>query len=127
MKHYEETLTNFMRRHYSDERLAMLLAHAEDGRLVYQSCCCFIGVATADHALQGKLDAGAAPKQSHYVKATELDGARAAEIAFFELTWPDGHSANKSGLATVTRLIRDEVARRDRVRVNEEVYAEVSK
>lgn len=37
---------------YTDEKLAALLAHAEDGKLAYDSCCCFIGVPNALHALR---------------------------------------------------------------------------
>lgn len=44
-------ITDFMAKYYTDERLAQLLAHAEDGKLVYNSCCCFIGIANADHTL----------------------------------------------------------------------------
>lgn len=48
----------FMRNHYTDERLAMLLAHARDGKLAYVTCCCFVGIPTADHALRtdGEMD-----------------------------------------------------------------------
>ncbi len=46
----------FMQVHYTDERLAQILAHAQDGRLAYTSCCCLIGARTAQHALQGKND-----------------------------------------------------------------------
>jgi len=47
-----EAIKQYMREYYDDEHLAMLLAHAEDGKLTYHSCCCFIGVSTADHALK---------------------------------------------------------------------------
>lgn len=36
---------------YSDEKLAALLAHAEDGKLSYWSCCCLEGIPAAAHAL----------------------------------------------------------------------------
>src|SRR4051812_49852972 len=39
---------------YTTERLAGYLAHAQDGKLFYTSCCCFIGGATAGHALRGR-------------------------------------------------------------------------
>ena len=40
---------------YPDDRLAALLAHAEDGKLAYHSCCCLVGAINADHALCGYL------------------------------------------------------------------------
>lgn len=51
----EEIISGFLRTAYTDERLAMLLAHAESERLAFFSCCCFAGVPTAKHALQGQM------------------------------------------------------------------------
>lgn len=47
----KQIIRSFMRSNYSDERLAMLLAHAQEGKLVFDSCCCFVGISTAQHAL----------------------------------------------------------------------------
>lgn len=47
-----ENIVKFLQTAYSDEKLAALLAHAQDGKLAYNSCCCFIGVPNAIHALQ---------------------------------------------------------------------------
>lgn len=107
----EQVLTNFMRQHYSDERLAMLLAHAEDGNLAFWSCCCFIGVATADHALRPAayktgIHPGAEP---HYRKAKELPGATEAERAFLEI-------GGSSGLSKLIPIIKAEIERRDHER-----------
>lgn len=43
----EEVLSDYMQRYYGDCALAALLCHAEDGRLAFMSCCCFIGVPLA--------------------------------------------------------------------------------
>ena len=56
VKCYKPTLRYYLQNAYTDERLAMLLAHAQSGRLAWYSCCCFVGVATADHALQGECE-----------------------------------------------------------------------
>ncbi len=40
---------------YTTERLTAYLAHAQDGKVFYSSCCCFIGGATADHALRSQI------------------------------------------------------------------------
>jgi hypothetical protein len=44
LRQWKQALRAFMQQHYTDERLAMLLAHAESGKLSFTSCCCFIGV-----------------------------------------------------------------------------------
>jgi hypothetical protein len=40
---------------YSDASLIALLGHAESGKLSYFSCCCFAGIPTARHPLQGEI------------------------------------------------------------------------
>ena len=52
----EEIISGFLQTAYTDERLAMLLAHAEDGKLSFFSCCCVAGIPTAEHALRGRTD-----------------------------------------------------------------------
>ena len=47
----KQVIRDFMRTHYTDERLAMLLAHAQNGQLAFNSCCCFVGVTSAQHKL----------------------------------------------------------------------------
>jgi hypothetical protein len=70
---------------YTTERLAAYLAHAQDGKVFYTSCCCFVGGATADHALQGRCDTN---DYTHYRAAKLLPGADRAEAAFFDLGRP---------------------------------------
>ena len=70
---------------YTTERLAAYLAHAQDGKVVYSSCCCFIGGATADHALR---DGSHRNDYNHYKEAKSLPGADRAEAAFFDLGRP---------------------------------------
>ena len=107
----EEICTQFMKDHYSDEKLAALLAHAEDGKLTYNSCCCLIGVLTADHPLRG---AGVSPHLSagmpHLMQARKLYGHE-AEIGFFGLGENNGERRAK-----LIPLIRAEIARRDALR-----------
>lgn len=70
--------------HYSDEKLAALLAHAQDGRLAFYSCCCLIGSATADHSLRSRTIhwRNTAKLEPHYVRAQELEGSEEAEWAY---------------------------------------------
>ncbi len=53
-KETKQIIRDFMKTNYSDERLAMLLAHAQSGKLAFNSCCCFVGVSTAQHALTSR-------------------------------------------------------------------------
>jgi hypothetical protein len=101
----KQAIRNFMQAHYTDERLAMLLAHAQEGKLLFASCCCFIGVATADHTLSTisnselfeamygdsypAYERNPLPFQRivrHYDKtAKSLPGALEAEMAYMKL------------------------------------------
>lgn len=81
IKTLKKHIRAFMRNHYTDERLAQLLCHARDGKLAYFSCCCFIGIATADHALEGNIG-GAYSESEHYLTAAHLDGALDADRSY---------------------------------------------
>jgi len=80
-----------------DSWLAALLAHAQDGKLGFYSCCCLIGSRTASHALRPAYAAGVAfvreyqnnPEFArfldHLCRARMLEGAGEAERAFGSL------------------------------------------
>ncbi len=101
----------FMRAHYTDERLAQLLAHAEDEKLSYTSCCCFIGIVTADHALRSDHRASMwdAGPQDHYRRAQKLDFERRAENAYQGLASLEGDPKRRRILIPI---IRAEMRRR---------------
>lgn len=80
----KRAIRQFLRTAYTEERLVWLLAHARSGKLTYQSCCCLIGAATADHPLQSKTDVNQ-PGAEHYHLARRFIGAREAEQAYWEL------------------------------------------
>jgi len=81
---------------YTTEGLTAYLAHAQDGKVFYSSCCCLIGGATADHALQGRCDTN---NYAHYQVAKTLAGADRAEAAFFDLGRPNyKHPLGADGL-----------------------------
>jgi hypothetical protein len=85
-KHYKCDIRAFLQT-YPADRLADLLAHAQDGKLSYRSCCCLIGVATADHPLRGRIEhiphfAGIAGIAQHYASAIKLPGAVNADYAY---------------------------------------------
>lgn len=103
---------SFMRENYTDERLAWLLAHAEEGKLAYMSCCCFIGIVTADHALRGYSIWGAGGN-THYHKALVLPGAREADVAFALLG--KGYNGDAARRRILIPMIRAEMRRRSRV------------
>lgn len=118
----EQIISEFLRTAYTDDKLAALLAHAEDGKLAYTSCCCFIGVATADHALQGQLKTGTytLPEDHHYKRAERLEGATGAEFAYMLLSRKgDFDAADAERRTKLIPLIHAEIARREAERNSE--------
>lgn len=103
-----ETIERFLQTEYTDEKLAALLAHAEDGKLSFFSCCCFAGIPSATHTLQGErmhlIYAGL--NQGHH----EVDGNLFSKMssAYSALAVSDEESRAK-----LIPLIRAEIARRD--------------
>ena len=107
----EQVLTDFMRAQYSDAKLAELLAWTEDGGLTYHTCCCFIGVLTADHPLrrEGDVDTRWTEGVPHYAIAVEeIPDAEDAEEAFWLLGKTDADRRAK-----LIPLIKAEMARRE--------------
>ena len=74
-----DNISRFLREQYSDERLAALLAHAQDGKLVYSSCCCLVGASNADHPL---TDEARPEGLCHYDYAIRMAYAPEAEDEF---------------------------------------------
>lgn len=106
----------FMREHYTDEHLAALLAHMRDGKFSFYSCCCFIGIPTADHALRSETEYRGVP---HYVEAKRLRGAALVEIALAEIgSNAVIHAEDDNDLICrfLLPIVRAEMRRRDRER-----------
>jgi hypothetical protein len=113
LKDNKRILRAWMREHYTDERLSWLLAHARSGKLAYMSCCCFIGIVTADHALRGIGQGG-----THHVRAlATLDGAKVAQEAYWSLCMSHGAQASMDVVRRriLIPMVRAEIKRRDRV------------
>lgn len=109
IKSNEQILTEYMQNHYSDEKLAALLAHAEDDKLSYLSCCCFVGIPTADHALQGKLEDTSGEYPSlHMFRARQTPEGLLADAAYCALG-----SLDEDRRAKLIPLIKQEMKRRD--------------
>lgn len=122
LKECKQIIRGFMREHYSDERLAMLLAHAQSGRLAYHSCCCFIGVVTADHALRSQVSSAANANYLGLARAnhlglarTTLRGAFEAEAAFLNLS-VNFYGGDPQRIRRLIPIIKAEIRRRDRER-----------
>lgn len=118
-----EAIERYLREQYSDEKLAALLAHAEDGKLAYRSCCCLVGAVNADHPLVGKIeerDWGFDSSIVHLAIARRLEGAYEAENEFHNLGVDIDCLVNGNPDAqrrsAVIPLIRAEIARRDKMR-----------
>ena len=114
-------IQSFMQNHYTDQRLAALLAHAQDGKLIYNSCCCFIGIATAEHALASKIppdDLSFFPNPHHYHMARELEGAVEAEREFLRLAAnkTEDEERNEQRRTALIPMILEEMDRRAKLR-----------
>jgi len=133
-----EAIRPFVRRHYTDEVLAAAIAHAEDGKLAYESCCCLVGIPTADHALDSyalhdpdyfTIYGDHTTYGGHYSKSKrELAGAVEAERAWFRWTnkihsepvfpAPYHPEYNSTARRILLPVLRAEQWRRSRMRQN---------
>jgi hypothetical protein len=122
LKRSKHAIRVFLRTAYTDERLAWLLAHARSGKLSYHSCCCLVGVATADHRLEGRTPASALPA-SHYALAKRFVGAPEAELAYRHLGLVAPRcavSADEERRRRLIPMIRAEMRRREWLRAQRE-------
>ena len=110
----------FMQAHYTDERLTQLLAHAQDGKLNYTSCCCFIGIATTDDRLQVDGFRHESQHSFHYLDAQKLAGSKLAEDSFFYLVRTNGETyidpPGEIRSRILIPMIRAEMKRRENIR-----------
>lgn len=116
-----ENIVKFMQIAYSDERLVALLAHAQDGKLAWRSCCCLVGASNAPHALRGEIIEMALgrvlpPGTGHLQKARHSSPiAEKAEEEFFQLGDTDAERRER-----LIPLIREEMQRRSALQVQPE-------
>lgn len=113
-----KAIENFLQTAYTDERLAMLLAHAQDGKLSYRSCSCLIGAVICDHALHGANCA--CGNGCHNTARARIEGADEAEDEFGALGFNDAERRTK-----LIPLILAEIQRRESLR-STQGYASVS-
>lgn len=113
----KQILRQFMRDHYSDERLAMLLAHAQEGKLSFDCCCCFIGSMNSPHPLRTQEENRVGDGSfSHYLEAKALRLGIDAEVSYQK---PCAKQDTKSAEDAIRRrilipIIRAEMRRRDK-------------
>src|SRR5438105_1390687 len=107
-------IVEFLQTAYTDENLAALLAHAQDEKLSFFSCCCLIGVTNAPHALRGYVPEFAQgrvlPAGSTHHQSVRLSSELAAdaEEEFFFLGSSDAERRKH-----MLPLIEAEIARRE--------------
>jgi hypothetical protein len=107
-----EHIKQFLRDHYSTKRLIELLAFVRDGKLRYESCCCLVGGATADHPLRTALSRFSSP--DHYFWAKALPGAVDAEAEYYRLGTSPWHTSERDAerRRLLAPVIEEELARR---------------
>ncbi len=115
-------IKKFLQTAYTDENLAALLAHAQDEKLSFFSCCCLIGVTNAPHALRGYVPEFAhgrtLPAGSTHHQSVRLNSELAAdaEEEFFFLGNSDAERRER-----MIPLIEAEITRRELARALLEV------
>ena len=116
----EQIISDFLRTAYTDEKLAALLAHAEDGKLAFVSCCCFAGIPTAVHALQGETRGNL---NDMFLAGHERGG----DWLWFEMSSAYCRLAREDAdrRAKIIPLIHKEMSRRESLRVQTDVFEEV--
>jgi hypothetical protein len=128
-------IRGFMREHYTDERLAMTLAHARDGKMSYYTCCCLVGLATPEipHALQGRLVGMYTHENapSDIIVHIRLRDAlclpcTGADLAYRELTHNDHLEGEAIRRRILIPIIRCEMRRRSHLRQFEELPDSIS-
>ncbi len=112
-----------MRVHYTDERLAQLLAHAQDGKLAYNSCCCFVGIAfwPGDHPFALNMERMGHINPTHESDGKAASGGQKAEDAYNSL-WVPGRfeeDMDAKRRRILIPMIRAEMRRRERLKKSE--------
>jgi hypothetical protein len=107
-------IVKFLQTAYTDENLAALLAHAQDEKLSYCSCCCLIGITNAPHALRGYIpefsQGRVPPAESTHHQTARLNSelAASAEADFAALGNSDAERREH-----LIPLVEAEIARRE--------------
>lgn len=117
-KQIKRHIRSFLRNHYTDQRLAELGAHAQDGKFNALGCCCLIGAVNSPHALTGGsyLMCGG----DHFGESKRLAGAVDAELAIVTVYLRAGMSGAGRVLSSMCRA---EMRRRDRRAIEERAAA----
>jgi hypothetical protein len=103
----KQTIRNFMQKHYSDERLTMLLAHAQDGKLRFYSCCCLAMTPFVNHGLiEGWCDEPGKCGKYEYFQVT-------VSRAFNRIGWHRSDDADRTRRRILIPMIRAEMKRRE--------------
>jgi len=123
LQELKRPIRTFLQIAYTDERLAALLAHAQQGKLAFDSCCCLLGCSNAPHSLLGKSERASSPNGGllHHWEVRRLAGyppscanSHPAEIAFSKLpgTFDQRHHI-------LIPVVKAEMRRRDRLKAQQ--------
>jgi hypothetical protein len=110
----KELIRAHLRKNFTNQVLADLLAHTQDGKLSYCSCCCLRGFYTADHPYMGENSHWFG---GHYMLANDPAAVNAAP-AYSELgggqRFKDLTGADNLRRRILIPMILAEMRRRDR-------------
>lgn len=123
LRQHKQILRRALREHFPDAKLTQLVDHARSGKLAYTTCCCFVGILTADHKdgqLRGTLSR--IPDKGHLDEARRLLGRPWVDIehAFCQLGYLRGapRRVNDVRRRRIIPIILAEIKRRSRMPVN---------
>ena len=120
IKELKKPLRAFLKQ-YPDQKLAELLAHAQDGKLAYYSCCCFTGAINAPHALQTDDYYGCGKEVEHLFEARKIPGAKLAETAYASLRMVSTcESPDEVRRRLIIPLIKSEMKQREWARAKQQ-------
>lgn len=121
LKEAKGHVRDFLQKQYSDENLVKLLDHCRAGKFQFASCCCFVGIVTADHELMSEENYY--HSCGHYLKAQHLvgalDGERGARVLGFtkeeiRSKQPMGYGDNQLRTRLLIPLAMAEIKRRQK-------------
>lgn len=127
LKQDKQTIREYIRNYFDDQRLAQVYAFNRDGKMeFYSRCGCLLGVTLCTTLHYKACDEDRMLSTNHYFHArNDLKGAKLAEMAYGDLcsdySYPYGKLLRQQRLSAI---LRAEMRRRDRIRASKMVESQ---